>query len=444
MWHLSRHLDRIAKKNTMVVIAKARVPILKFVDERTDLKVDISFENDSGLRAIGTFLEWKRDYPEAPQLVVIVKQLLAMRGLNEVHSGGIGGFTIICLVISMFQLMPQEQSRSGNSQGRLGELLLNFLDLYGNKFNRHTTGITMDPPGYFNKQTDFCAAKINPTGLTIIDPNRANNDISGGSKQVETVFKCFRGALSMIQHRLDAISKGESDEKSILGCVLGGNYSSFIQQRKILRDCADRRQSPVSQSLPIRGSATKPQQQPQPITAALAPHLMGTYSQRAPVEHSVERLPRLHPWELMPRRAPFSATERYWMEVYGESNFSQAPAYRSPPPPPPARPPPPQVRAQAQAPRHALPPRPIQHPNVPQPANYMRQPEESDWRPSSYDNNLIPRSKNSLHFDSSISRSERNVENGYSGPRERFQAQARPALQSQTVYVRPCDLCMIG
>lgn len=248
MWGLSNHLARIAKKNTMVVIAKAKVPILKFVDQRTDLKVDISFENDSGLRAIDTFLEWKRDFPEVPQLVVIVKQLLAMRGLNEVHSGGIGGFTIICLVVSMFQLMPQEQSRSGNAQGRLGELLLNFLDLYGNKFNRHTTGIMMNPPGYFNKQTDYCAVpKINPTGLTIVDPNRADNDISGGSKQVEAVFKCFRGALSMIQHRLDAISKGESDEKSILGCVLGGNYSSFIEQRTILRNCADRRQSqPVS------------------------------------------------------------------------------------------------------------------------------------------------------------------------------------------------------
>lgn len=260
MWQLSHHMGRIAKKGTMVVIAKAKVPILKFVDEYTDLKVDISFENDSGLRAIDTFLDWKRDFPEAPQLVVIIKQLLAMRGLNEVHSGGIGGFTIICLVVSMFQLMPMEQSKSGSTHGRLGELLLNFLDLYGNKFDRLTTGISMDPPGYFNKQTDYCPARINPTGLTIIDPNRPDNDISGGSKQVEAVFKCFRGALTMIQHRLDAISKGESEEQSILGCVLGGNYSSFIQQREILRDCAARRQSqPVSRtsSLPFPNLPTQ-------------------------------------------------------------------------------------------------------------------------------------------------------------------------------------------
>lgn len=246
MFALSTHLTRTntAKKGSMVVIHKAKVPILKFVDAYTDLKVDISFENDSGLRAIDVFLDWKREFPEAPQLVVIVKQLLAMRGLNEVHTGGVGGFTIICLVVSMFQLMPPQQS--GNPRGRLGELLLNFLDLYGNRFDRHTTGIRMNPPGYFNKRTDHCPAKINPTGLTIIDPNRPDNDISGGSKQIENVFNCFRGALAMIQHRLDAISNGDSDDQSILGCVLGGNYSSFIQQRDILRDCADRLPQSVS------------------------------------------------------------------------------------------------------------------------------------------------------------------------------------------------------
>lgn len=291
MWNLSHHLDRIAKKNTMVVIAKAKVPILKFVDEQTDLKVDISFENDSGLRAIETFRDWKHDYPEAPQLVVIVKQLLAMRGLNEVHSGGIGGFTIICLVISMFQLMPQEQSQSSSQQGRLGELLLNFLDLYGNKFNRHTTGITMDPPGYFNKLTDYCPARINPTGLTIIDPNREDNDISGGSKQVEAVFKCFRGALTMIQHRLDAISKGESDDRSILGCVLGGNYSSFIQQREILRSCAARRQSqPVSRMPSLSSSPIHDimQQDQQAMTISVEPSPASRFasSLHSPILHS--------------------------------------------------------------------------------------------------------------------------------------------------------------
>lgn len=474
MFGLSHHLIRIAKKGTMIVIGKAKVPILKFVDEHTDLKVDISFENDSGLRAIDTFLDWKRDYPEAPQLVVIVKQLLAMRGLNEVHSGGIGGFTIICLVVSMFQLMPQEQSRSGNAQGRLGELLLNFLDLYGNKFNRHTTGIIMDPPGYFNKQHDYCAARINPSGLTIIDPNRADNDISGGSKQVEKVFQCFRGALNMIQHRLDAISKGESEENSILGCVLGGNYSSFINQREILRDCAARRQSkpvssqqsllsnphhnialrskeipaespqrwtgPVSTTYSVDGYAPQDQQPHRFANTAFLPRLAGVYSLPASSEHPVEHLPRLHPWELTRRGEPLSATERYWKEVYEHTNTSQGPSYRPPQPPqarpPPARPPPqahppPPVQQPHQAPRHALPPRPTQQlaheyphrsSNAPQPANHRRQPQDDEWLPPKYNNYPPPESHNDSRT-TNISRSTRSVENGYSGSRRAVQAQ---------------------
>ncbi|CZT15993.1 uncharacterized protein RCC_01833 [Ramularia collo-cygni] len=325
MWNLSHHLSRTAKKNSMVVIAKAKVPILKFVDEDTDLKVDISFENDSGLRAIDTFLDWKRDYPEAPQLVVIVKQLLAMRGLNEVHSGGIGGFTIICLVVSMFQLMPQEQSRSGNQQGRLGELLLNFLDLYGNKFNRHTTGILMDPPGYFNKQTDYCPARINPTGLTIIDPNRADNDISGGSKQVESVFKCFRGALTLIQHRLDAISKGESDDRSILGCVLGGNYSSFIKQREILRRCAARRQSQPDASF-------RPAQPAHPLPPPPPARQPPRAPPRAP-QHTLPPRPTSQQDYNYSQRSAYAPQPADYMQR--PQDYHQRPAYNNYPPPPP-------------------------------------------------------------------------------------------------------------
>lgn len=468
MFALANHLTKVtgtAKKNSMVVIFKAKVPILKFVDELTDLKVDISFENDSGLRAIDTFHVWKRDFPEAPQLVVIVKQLLAMRGLNEVHSGGIGGFTIICLVVSMFQLMPQEQSRSGNQRGRLGELLLNFLDLYGNKFDRFATGITMNPPGYFNKETDQCAARINPTGLTIIDPNRHDNDISGGSKQVESVFNCFRGALIMIQHRLDALSKGESEDQSILGCVLGGNYLSFINQRQILRDCANRRQSqPVSKvpslsSSPYHNTAQQHQdpsepraslqllrelvatlpdsskhtafdttggfEKPAPVprwagrsppSSVAAPHLTGSYPAPAPPEHPIEYLPRLPPWVLTRQRATLSAIERYWMEFYAQPDTSQQTSNR---PQPSARAPPPPARQNPPPPRHALPARPPQQKDygyAPQPASYMQQPQDDHMHQASY-NNYPPPPAHNITRSHNISRSERSVENGYSGSR---------------------------
>jgi non-canonical poly(A) RNA polymerase PAPD5/7 len=141
----------LAERNAIEVIAKAKVPILKFTDALTGIRVDISFENTTGLVAIETCLTWKAQYPAMPILVLLIKQFLMMRGLHEVRDGGLGGFSVICLVTSLLQTMPQVQSRSMIPEQHLGDILMEFLDLYGNRFNLATTGIRFYPPGYFEK-----------------------------------------------------------------------------------------------------------------------------------------------------------------------------------------------------------------------------------------------------------------------------------------------------
>ncbi|KAI7627811.1 hypothetical protein KC346_g560 [Hortaea werneckii] len=223
----------VAAPAGVAVITRARVPIIKFADKLSGIKVDISFENDSGLLANRTFQRWKADFPAMPVIVVLVKQLLAMRGLNEVYTGGIGGFTIICLVVSMMQLMPELQSGSMDPTMHYGDLLLNFLDLYGNKFDIHTTGIMLDPPRYFDKENE---TRVNAKSdrLTIIDPNKRDNDISGGSHRINDVLDVFSHAHAELQRRLSQLHRGKGVQDSILGCIWGGNYSSFIHQREKL------------------------------------------------------------------------------------------------------------------------------------------------------------------------------------------------------------------
>lgn len=236
MWKLVGHLTRIgiAQEGTCTAVPRAKVPIIKFTDRKTCIKVDISFENDSGLRANGTFQDWKLQYPDMPIIVVLIKQLLAMRDLNEVFTGGLGGFSIICLVVSMLQHMSEaEWTDLDQSKQPYGELLLNFLDLYGNRFNLRQTGIMMNPPRYFDKVREPARAQ-NPNNLTIIDPNNSTNDISGGSREVHAVFEVFRKAHSHILQRMSKVRAGKDVQGSILGCVLGGNYSSFISQRNRL------------------------------------------------------------------------------------------------------------------------------------------------------------------------------------------------------------------
>jgi non-canonical poly(A) RNA polymerase PAPD5/7 len=153
-----------AAEEDIEVISSAKVPLVKFVDKFTGLKVDISFDRYDGVNAIQTFLQWKEQYPAMPILVTLIKHFLVMRGLNEPVSGGIGGFSVICLVTSMLQLMPQVQSRSLVAEHHLGEMLMEFFDLYGNKLDHQNVAIRLNPPGYVHKvRTIFRATSVNRT-----------------------------------------------------------------------------------------------------------------------------------------------------------------------------------------------------------------------------------------------------------------------------------------
>ncbi|XMA10158.1 hypothetical protein WAI453_002949 [Rhynchosporium graminicola] len=214
------------------MISGAKVPLVKYVDKLTGLKVDISFENDTGLIANRTFQNWKKEFPAMPILVTLIKHLLAMRGLNEPVNGGIGGFSVTCLVVSLLQHMPQVKSKSMVPEHHLGEIFMEFLDLYGNEFNTTTTAIQMNPPAYIPKNRSNVPYKGIKTKFMIIDPNRPDNDISGGSSNTEGIRKCFSDAFNKIQQvSADLQRTGDRSNKSLLECIIGGNYSSFELQR---------------------------------------------------------------------------------------------------------------------------------------------------------------------------------------------------------------------
>lgn len=141
----------VADVDSVVVIPSAKVPLVKFVDHITGIRVDMSFENQTGLTANDTCGAWKYQYPAMPVVVTLIKQFLLMRGYNEVVNGGLGGFSVTCLVTSLMQNLPRVQSGELIPEQNLGEILIEFLDLYGNRFDIARTGITMNPPGYFNK-----------------------------------------------------------------------------------------------------------------------------------------------------------------------------------------------------------------------------------------------------------------------------------------------------
>jgi non-canonical poly(A) RNA polymerase PAPD5/7 len=226
------------------VISKAKVPIIKYIDEATGLHVDISFENKSGLVANKTFKDWREQYPCLPILLTLLKHFLAMRDLNEVYQGGIGSFTLTCLLVSLLQQLPSVASGQLDPSQNLGIILLEFLDLYGNRFNTSRVGIRVDDsrPSYFPRE-ELHVMPMRPKLqdeilLVIQDPNNADNNISRSSYLIKTVFACFAEAYTALTKQMATLDKMDFKARkgrSLLGLIIGGNYTKIEEQRKLLR-----------------------------------------------------------------------------------------------------------------------------------------------------------------------------------------------------------------
>jgi non-canonical poly(A) RNA polymerase PAPD5/7 len=244
--------QRVASPESIEVIAHARIPLVKYVDRATGLKVDVSFENLGGVDAINTFLAWKERYPAMPILVTVIKHFLLMRGLNEPVNGGIGGFSVICLVVSMLQLMPQVQSRNLIPEHHLGEMLLEFFDLYGRRFQYETNAICVQGRVGYMRKVSTATAEFgihsltcpqqssvasftykNVDRLSIIDPNNPSNDISGGSSNTHSILARFDDAYKALRDRMEQVAT--NGEGNILEVILKGDYSSFRDQRAYLQ-----------------------------------------------------------------------------------------------------------------------------------------------------------------------------------------------------------------
>lgn len=243
-----------AKGGSIVVIKGARVPLVKYVDRETNINIDVSFENSNGIVALETYEAWKNQYPAMPIIVTLIKQFLAMRKLNDPANGGIGGFTVTCLVISLLQNLPSVQSGNMIPEHHLNEILMEFLNLYGNSFNAKTTAISTNPPGYvskvcplivlstcanlFQNQSHTVYKQSQISRLSVIDPNDPNNDLTRGAAETTIILECFSKAYYALQERMVELHHSGLDvrkNQSILGVILGGNYSSFEVPRRELQ-----------------------------------------------------------------------------------------------------------------------------------------------------------------------------------------------------------------
>lgn len=181
----------IADEQSIKVLDKASVPIVKLTDKKTEIRVDISFNMSNGVKSAELIKSYMAEFPVLEKLVYVLKQFLLERDLNEVFTGGISSYSLILMCISFLQLHPRPEHVHEHSN--LGVLLIEFFELYGRKFNYMNTGIRIKDGGcYINKeemQKDMTDGH-RPSLLCIEDPLLRTNDIGRSSYGILQVSRC--------------------------------------------------------------------------------------------------------------------------------------------------------------------------------------------------------------------------------------------------------------
>ncbi|RXM34617.1 Non-canonical poly(A) RNA polymerase PAPD5 [Acipenser ruthenus] len=253
LWTLEQALRKhnIADENSVKVLDKATVPIIKLTDSYTEVKVDISFNVQNGVKAAQLIKEFKEKYPVLPYLVLVLKQFLLQRDLNEVFTGGIGSYSLFLMVVSFLQLHYREDASSPNAN--IGVLLIEFFELYGRHFNYLKTGIRIKDGGSYVAKEEVQKSMVDgyrPSMLYIEDPLQPANDVGRSSYGAMQVKQAFDYAYIVLSHAVSPIAKyyPNNESESILGRILRvtqevSEYRDWISKKW---GSQSRRESPIS------------------------------------------------------------------------------------------------------------------------------------------------------------------------------------------------------
>ena len=229
---LAHELRREPWLDMIKPIETATVPVIKLVSRDEELPTDISFDAaETGVpphRGVSSVEMARRCLAETPKLrplVLVVKEFLSEKGLNNTYTGGLGSYCLIIMARTYLHayhsarenMVPvptnsrshhhshQQQSEQPHlmstekSLQDMGRAVLGFFRFYGTEFDYATTGISTKRGGTFYRIGDV--GYYNGTApLVIEDPFDPMSNIASG------VFSMWRvrAAFASAYHALTA------------------------------------------------------------------------------------------------------------------------------------------------------------------------------------------------------------------------------------------------
>lgn len=243
LYQLSSFLRTNKLAKNIEVIATAKVPIIKFVDAQHNIHVDLSFERTNGLDAARRIRRWLDSTPGLRELVLIVKQFLRSRKLNNVHVGGLGGYATIIMVYHFLKLHPRVSTGSMAVMENLGTLLIEFFELYGRNFSYDNLIIAIDSnrdsPKYLLKSRNpVLNAGRGQFSIIIQDPSDPANNITRSSYNLRDLKKAFGGAYQLLIDKCYDLNG--ASYKNRIGSLILGDIIKFKGKDRDFNDDRDK------------------------------------------------------------------------------------------------------------------------------------------------------------------------------------------------------------
>ncbi|KAH9079320.1 hypothetical protein EDB83DRAFT_2540005 [Lactarius deliciosus] len=248
---LANTLKRGGITDKVTIVAKAKVPIVKFVTTHGYFSVDISINQENGVEAGRVVSGFLSEMPALRALVLVAKAFLSQRSMNEVFSGGLGSYSIVCLAVSFLQMHPKIRRGEINPAQNLGVLVMEFFEFYGYYFNYHEVGISLRDGGTYFSKVQRGWVDYRQSLLSIEDPADPTNDISKGSYNIargahgimtaaaymKASIPEFTAIWTLCQRYGDTLNRRTL---SILSSVIGVTQEA-INRRRVVQEVYDKR-----------------------------------------------------------------------------------------------------------------------------------------------------------------------------------------------------------
>lgn len=189
-------------------IQHARVPVIKLTLS-SGLDVDLSLGDRGGVVAAAFAREQEQLQPAVRPLVLVLKSILAQNKLNDVSIGGLGGWSLINMVIAHLQM----ELKAGNPLTNYGQLLHSFLRRYGRDFDVLAEAVSVRGGGIIRKGADDYYKQ--ESKLLLFDP-LTGREIAGGTHRIVQLLNAFASLEEQLDHAVSFAPLGAALQPMML------------------------------------------------------------------------------------------------------------------------------------------------------------------------------------------------------------------------------------